>query len=437
MKTVSLTFPLEEAGKYDVLVVGGGLSGCCAAIAASRSGAKTLLAESLPYIGGNGTTGLPISSFRAANNPRLVVGGIPLELLLRLKKKGALQSNLDQVDWICLDYERLQIEMTHMLDEAGVEMITHAPLVSVEHHERRLNAALLYSKDSLLRYEAKVFVDSSGDAQLANLAGLPTPVGRQRDSKTQPMTLMFTLGGIEDKHLMSWAETALKWEELRTKRGGWLNPRLGPALSGGFPIPGKPGVWSFNVTRIIVDKGTDSRLLTQAEKQGRYQVEEFVESFLRPHIPGYEKCYLTQIAGRVGVRETRRIVGHYELQKSDLVAQRKFSDAIACNSYPVDIHSPDGGSTHYEEGSFPNGAYYTIPYGCLVARDADNLLASGRCLSASHEALAAVRVLSAAMATGEAAGTAAALCSQNGQIASKIDRDILRGRLREQNAIVD
>jgi hypothetical protein len=355
----------------------------------------------------------------------------------RLKKKHAFDADLERDDWLAVDCERLQIELTHMFDEAGVDLLTHAPLVAVEHRERRLNAALIYSKDFLLRYEAKIFVDSSGDAQLASLAGLPTPMGRQRDSKTQPMTLIFTLGGLDEERMMNWGDVMRKWEELRAERGGWLNPRLGPALSGGFRTPGKPGVWSFNVTRMIVDKGTDSRQLTQAEKEGRYQVEEFVEEFLRPYIPGYEKCYLTQIAGRVGVRETRRIVGEYELQKNDLVTLRKFPDSIACNSYPVDIHSPDGGTTHFEEGSFPDGAYYTIPYGCLVARDADNLLASGRCLSASHEALSAVRVLSAAMATGEAAGTAAALSSLNGQIVSKVDPDLLRDRLRKQNAIID
>ena len=254
-KSISLAFPIEEAGKYDVLIVGGGLSGCCAAIAAARTGAKTLLAESLPYIGGNGTTGLPISSFRAANEQRLVVGGIPLELMQRLKKKGAFAADISQTDWLCIDAEQLQIELTHLFDEAGVEILTYAPLVSVERHERRLSAALFLSKDCLLRYEAKIFIDSTGDAQLAHLAGLPTPMGRQRDGKTQPMTLMFTLGGIDEEHVMPWGEAARKWEELRGERG-WLNPRTGPALSGPFPLPGKPGVWSFNVTRIIVDKGT-------------------------------------------------------------------------------------------------------------------------------------------------------------------------------------
>ncbi len=419
-----------------MLVVGGGLSGCCAAIASSRNGARTLVVESLPYIGGNGITGLPLSSFRATGSSRVIVGGIPLELVNRLKHRGAIDVEVEKDDWIFVDCEMLQIELTHMLDEARVEILTHSPLLSVECRDNRISAALFYSKDSLLRYESTVFIDASGDAQLARMAGLPTPMGRQRDGKTQSMTLMFTLGGIDEERMMPWMETIVRWEELRPIYQ-WRNPRSGPALSGGFPIPGKKGVWSFNVTRMFVDKGTDHRLLTKAEKEGRYQIEEFVEHFLRPHIPGYEKCYITQIACRVGVRETRRIVGLYELQEEDLISLRKFPDSIACNSYPVDIHSPDSGATKWEAKVFPVGGYYTIPYRSLVASGLENLLSCGRCLSASHEALSAVRVLSAAMATGEAAGTAAAMSVAQQKSPSSLDIQNLRRTLRNQRAIVD
>jgi len=426
---------VEDAGSYDVIVVGGGLSGVCAAVASARNGARTLLAEALPYVGGNGVIGLPISSYRAANYGRPIVGGIPLELLEGLRKRGAVGESYGGEDWQPVDCEALQIELTHLLDEAGVELLTHSPLLAAEREGRKLRAATFYSKDRPLRYEAAAFIDASGDANLAGSAGLPTPMGRERDGKTQPMTMMFTLGGVDLARVPDLGAVKEVWERLRVERGGWLNPRS--AICEPNPIPGKPGVISLNVTRIIVEKGTDSRVLTMAEKEGRYQVEEFVEQFLRPHIPGYEKCFITQIGCRVGVRETRRIVGLYELQKEDLIGQRRFEDAVACNSYPVDIHSPDGGTSHFELGDFPDGAYYTLPYRCLVAKDADNLWAAGRCLSASHEALSAVRVLSAAMATGEAAGTAAALCAREGCAAGDLDMGHLRSTLRAQGAIVE
>ena len=432
--TIQLT--PENAGKYDVLVAGGGMSGVCAALAAAREGARVLLAEALPYIGGNGITGIPFIFYRATQSTRLVVGGIALEIIRRLDAKGGLGEKPELDDTLPIDTEALQIEMTHLLDDAGVDLLTHSPLIAVERDGRRVRSATFYSKDRPLRYEAEVFIDSTGDAQLANLAGLPTPMGRQSDGKTQPMTLVFSLGGVDAARIPSLMEMCRAWSRLRNERpNGWRNPRESPCQPAA--IPGKPGVFAFNVTRMIVGKGTDSRSLTEAEKEGRYQIEEFVEEFLRPHIPGYEKCYLTQIACRAGVRETRRIEGLYELQKTDLLNLTQFPDAIAWNSYPIDIHSPDSGKTQYEGHSLPHDSHYTIPYRCLVARDADNLLASGRCLSASHEALSAVRILSAAMATGEAAGTAAAqMIREKIADASALDVATLRATLIRNGGIL-
>lgn len=437
MAPFQISIPIESSTNFDVVVTGGGLAGCCAAIASARHGARTLLAEAMPYIGGNGVIGLPISSFRAANSSKVVVGGIAMEILDRLRYRGALKASHSLEDWLPIDCEILQIEMTKLLDEAGVELLTHSPLLAVECQGRELSAASFYSKEGALRYEAKLFIDATGDAQLAKLAGLQTPMGRQRDGRTQSMSMMFTLGGVDESRISEWTNAQKQWDALRENGIEWRNPRTGPALSGPFQIPGKAGVCSMNVTRILVEKGTDSRQLTAAEKEGRYQVEEFVERFLKPHVPGYENCYLTQLGCRVGVRETRRIIGLYELQRADLTGQTKFPDAIACNSYPVDIHSPDNGNTELDLGFLPDGAYYTIPYRCLVARDADNLLACGRCISATHEALSAVRVLAVAMPTGEAAGTAAALCVDRGTKPSELSYDDLRYTLRKNGAIID
>lgn len=432
--TDSIQLPVMDAGDYDVVVVGGGLAGVCAAVAAARNGVKTLLVEALPYIGGNATIGLPWSSFRAANTEKIIVGGLPLEIVNRLREGGGCDRKPQENDWLPIDCEQLQFVLTHLLDEAGVDLLTYSPLLAVTKEGRAIRSAVFYNKETALRVRAAQWIDASGDAQLATLAGLPTPMGRQRDQKTQPMTLTFTLGGVEPARMPSWDRITQQWESLRLEQR-WRNPRS--AITYPFALPGKPGHLAFNVTRVIVDKGTDNRLLAQAEKEGRYQVEEFVEKFLRPFVPGFEHCFISQIGHRIGVRETRRIVGHYELQRADLLAMTRFPDAIACNSYPVDIHSPDGGTSQCEEGSLPDGGYYTIPYRCLVARDADNLLAAGRCISASHEALSAIRVLSAAMTTGQAAGTSAALCVQKKESPATLDMAQLQATLKAQGAILE
>lgn len=443
----TITFPAEEVkvrADFDVIVVGGGMAGVCAAIASARCGAKTLLAESQPFVGGNAIVGLPMTTFRATTyqwpgKGKVVVDGIPREILEQMRRRGGFDSDPSKIDWMEYDTEIMQLVVTQLLDQSGVLLLCHSPLLAVRRAEDQLTHAVFLGKDDRVALAGKCFVDCSGDAALAYKAGLETPAGRARDGKTQPMTLVFTVGNINREKFVAAGGSKLissRWDELR-KSHALKNPRSGAALSAPTFIPNRPNEAYFNVTRILVDKGTDAVQLTRAEVEGRYQVEEFVEKLLRPSVPGFERCYLSRIANRVGVRETRRIRGEYELTAEDLIAGRKFADAVACNSYPVDIHSSPGGSTHYRTRSMPEGGYYTIPYRSLVACGLDNLLAAGRCLSATHEAIAAVRVNSCAMATGQAAGTAAALCAAKGVAARELSTDFLRDVLREEGAIVE
>ncbi len=431
--------PSVPGGRYDVAVVGGGLAGVVAAIASARTGASTLLAEALAFPGGNGTIGLPLTSFRARNALPVVVRGVALEMLERLRLRGGCASDPEVNDWMPIDCEQLQLLIGEMLAESGVTLLCQAPLFSAAREGGRITRVAFLCRGSLVVCEAACYVDASGDAALAASAGVPTPMGRARDGLVQPMTLTFATREVDIAAFRAAGGAALLgplWEKLRPE-AAWRNPRSGASLSWPTEIPGRPGELSWNVTRILVGKGMHPSQLAQAELEGRRQVEEFIERFLRPHVPGFAACRLSSIGKQVGVRETRRIEGEYELTPEDLLACRKFPDAVAYNSYPIDIHSPDGGGTRYETAEIPEGGYYSIPLRSLIARGVENLFAAGRCICASHEALAAVRVLSAAMATGQAAGTAAALCAREGTAAQDLDARKLRATLKAAGAFID
>ncbi|MGK9054989.1 FAD-dependent oxidoreductase [Xaviernesmea oryzae] len=429
--TPSVSIPVEDAGAYDVIVVGGGLSGVCAAVAAARTGARTLLGEALPFVGGNGTTGLPISGLCARNSDRMIVGGIVTEIIEMLRKRGGVGADVKHMDWIPVDAEQLQLVLGDLLHTAGVTLLTYSPLLAVTREQSLIRDLCFYNKDGrALRYRAGAFVDSSGDAQLARLAGLTTPMGRQSDGHTQTMSLVFSVAGVDEARAERNSVVSEAWNQFQASRTT-RNKRRDPSVNDVF---GRPGWRSFIATRVSVRKGTDNRLLAEAELEGRRQIEEFIDSFLRP-VAGYENCFLAQIASHVGVRETRRISGLYEITTADLVAGRKFDDAIACNASSIEIHLPDQGLPHWEH--LEDGDYYTVPYRALVAREVDNLFTSGRCISATHEALAALRVLSPAMATGQAAGTAAALSALRGVAANRLDVAELRATLRAAGAVVE
>ena len=451
----AITLPKTEIpvrGEFDVMVIGGGFAGICAAIAASRCGATTLLCEQLPFVGGNASTGLPMTTLRASGEHQegeplpIVVKGITLEIMENLAARGAGDNGFATQSWLSFDPDVFQLVVNRMLREANVTLLCHSHLQTVIRQGETIQAAVFLGNDGLFAYRGKSFVDASGDAVVARHAGLKVHKGRERDQKTQPMTLIFSVGNVDvARYLEAGGPVLIKqeWTKLG-KQIPLCNPRSAAALSSHMEIPGRKGDLSFNVTRVIVDKGTDPLVLSQAEQDGRFQVEEFLEKLLKPRIPGFESSYISKIAHRIGVRETYRIDGEYVLSTEDVRSYRHFEDGIACNSYPIDIHSPTNGNSSYnlkdlvvgdpvEEAA---GNYYTVPYRSLVAKGVDNLWAAGRCASASHEALGAIRVNGCAGPTGQAAGTAAALCASNHVKAKDLDPDLLRSTLVENGSFV-
>ncbi|KIX03197.1 uncharacterized protein Z518_06749 [Rhinocladiella mackenziei CBS 650.93] len=432
-KKGAIVIPTEEAGTYDVIVVGGGLSGVCAAVASARTGARTLLVEALPSVGGNGTTGLPISGLCARNSNKIIVQGIVSEILHRLCSRNGSCSDFFCKRWIPIDAEQLQIVLGEILESANVDVLTYSPLLAVVSEQSTLREAIFYNKDGCaLRYQAKMFVDATGDAQVARLAGITTVMGRQHDGLTQTMSLVFSVAGIDESRAPANDIVVDLWHKLQDTGHIKLNQRRNPSFNS---MIHRPGWRSLIATRVQVPKGTDNRFLSQAELIGRKQVDEFIESFLHPHVPGYEGCFLAQIAGHIGVRETRRIVGLYEITAEDLLMGRKHADAIACNASSIENHKADSSSTEWQH--LRDGEYYTVPLRALVALEATNLFACGRCISATHEALAALRVLSPSMATGQAAGTAAALAALKRLSSHDLDPNLVRGALAVAGAVID
>jgi hypothetical protein len=416
--TETLNTPIEEAG--DVIVFGAGSAGVAAAVAAAREGARTTLIDPSPFPGGNLVSGLPILG--GYDGEKQVVRGFFQELCDALRERNGIDNDPTREKDINIDVEKLKIILLEKLLAAGVQLRGYTLLVRAVVSESRIEAAVIEGKGGRRALRAPIFIDTTGDADLAFLAGAPVEKGRPDDGLMQAMTLMFGVGNIDKTRFTEWgAYPALerRYVELAGEMG-LRNPRR-DSLSGMWGAQSRHGEYSFNVTRILGADGTDAASLTKAETEGRLQVLEFVERFLRPHIPGFENAYVVWTAAKIGVRETRRIVGEHVLNHDDVWNFVKFPDVINCGASPIDIHCPLGGVGEFPIGHFFGGKYWTIPYRCIVPLKIDNLLAAGRCLSATHEAMGAARQMTNCMGTGEAAGFAAALCVKENTTPRQLD----------------
>jgi hypothetical protein len=411
-----LQTPIFSGG--DLVVVGAGSAGIAAALAAARQGIKTTLVDPAGFPGGTLVSGIPILGHW--DGKKQVVRGIFQELVdALLERDGATVEGTV----VHADVEKLKVILLEKLSEAGVTLRLHTLLARALVSGSRVEAAVFEGKGGRVALEAPMFIDATGDADLAFSAGAPVERGRKRDGKVQPMTLIFGVGNIDKKRFLAWGNHETlekKFTEVSEAAGDFLNPRR-VHLAGYWGPESRLGEYCFNVTRVLNSDGSDSVSLSAAEVDGRRQAWEFMDRFLRPHVPGYENAYIVWSAAKIGVRETRRIVGEYVLTRDDIWNFVKFPDAINCGSYPIDIHSPDSASTEIPLDHFYGGKYWTIPYRSLVPLQIDNLLVAGRCLSATHEALSAVRVMANTIGMGEAAGYAAALCVQQRQAPRRLD----------------
>jgi hypothetical protein len=415
----------------DVLVVGSGPAGLAAAIASARNGARTLLVERFGFLGGNLTAGLvgPCMTSYSLDGTQQLIKGIFEEFVLRMERIGAaihpskISAGSEYSGFIVYGHDKVtpfepeaakQVALEMCL-ESGVELLLHTFVADAIVESDTLTGVIIANKSGLQAIRSTITIDCSGDADVAARAGVPFEIGRQEDGLTQPMTLFFRVANVDDERVIEYVKAHP--EDYRPFASLVQKARE----QGEFPIPRrgiglyktlKPGVWRINTTRIQRLDGTRAEDLTRAEIEGRRQVQALLQ-FFRKWLPGFESCELLDTAVTIGVRETRRIVGEYTLTLDDLASGREFDDVIALAGYPVDIHSPtgDGGGA---SGEWQTANVYQIPYRSLIPIKIEQLLVAGRCISATHEALGAIRVMPPAFAMGQAAGTAAALALEYG-----------------------
>lgn len=448
---------IPVAGDYDVIVAGGGTAGCVAAISAARNGARTLLVERSGYLGGHIATQILEHSagFHDAHGNQ-IVGGIPQEIVDRLIARGASPGHVrDDTGYtryrVPINHEEFKSVITELVAEANVTLRLHTLVSDVILDGNAVKGLIVESKSGRQVFTAKVVVDCTGDADVAAHAGAPFSKGREEDGLTQPATLIFKLAGIDFKALLEYVQDNAQDFKLGVPASELFNQpyvnlwgfgtSLAEAYADGmlslyrremhFAGWADIGMAVVNVTRSVVD-GTDADSLSRAEIVLRQQILEFLQ-FFRNRVPGCQNCYLVATAGSVGVRESRRIQGLYQLTDADVRTGRRFEDAVLQGGFPVDSHDPMG---HSMEAAEQVSSAYDIPYRCLLPKAVESLIVAGRSISATRKALASARVTATCMAMGQAAGTAAALSVKLSVPPRLLDVALLQRALREQGVLL-
>jgi len=428
-------------GEYDVVVLGGGPAGMAAAVAASKAGRSTLLVERYGFLGGMGTAA-GVTNFcglhaNVHGDIRRVVHGVATELLERIDGLGGLNAPhalFGKTVAQAYDTAAYKIAADEMLGAAGVHLLFHALGAGVlMDSPRRMGALLVETRSGRRAILGRTFIDGSGDGDLAAWAGVPYDKGDGMGNMLYPST-MFRLNGIDPERAGKAWEVIPRLMLEAEAAGRYRFPRKTPIVR-----PQKSGIeWRVNLTQLANAQGnamdgTDADELTQAELLGRRQIAG-VAGFLR-EVPGFERSYIVDIAPQVGIRETRRVRGLYQLTESDVLECTSFDDTIGVNGWPLELHLK--GDVEFRWPKIPESrGFNQLPYRMIVPQGIDNLWVAGRCASMSHEAQSAARVTGACFVMGQAAGTAADLALAGGRTAADVDPATLQARLEAQGVFL-
>lgn len=435
MKTIKQERTIPVVGEYDVVVCGGGPGGFIAALAAAKEGAKTCMIERFDFIGGMATAGLvaPISVFNY--NGRRIIDGLPWKFVERLQEIGGAREE-KPLGNITFSPEKYKLVAQRMLLEEGVDLYMNSYITGVEKDsDNRISCVIIDNKNGAEAIAGKVFIDATGDSDLAALADVPM---QPRPAHLQPPSLIFMLSGLDlsQMPMIRHAKQGVNYHDLMIRD---LFTKLRNEGKEDVPVFGGPwycgilvdGVALVNMTRHEADM-TNNRNATEVTCGLREDAHKFTE-LLKKYIPAFKNAELIMTAPQTGVRETRRILGAHTLTGEEYLNAQNFDDAVARGCHPIDIHT--GGSTE-QRCSFMKDAGF-VPYRSLYSAEFPNLLAGGRNFSADGVASASIRVQASVMGLGQAAGTAAAMAVAAGIPVSEVNTDVLRDKLRALGANLD
>ena len=448
--------PVIDKG-YDIIVAGGGPAGSASAIIAGRKGAKVLLIEAMGCLGGMGTSGLVTAFDPMADGEKRLVQGLMGEIVDSMYQRGFLQPeintdtfNKNYHEWTPYSAEGFKLILDELTAQAGVDIqfFTQVIDVDMDSDARVVKGVVTHNVEGYAYIPGKMFIDATGDAVLAKLCGVACREPGVDTEKPMPSTLCALLGGVDWDRAKTYGV-----ETVGFNKPGYQHEQLHKALAAGFftqPDQHLPGVGQtgrslacMNAGHVFGLNSLKCRDLTNGMILGRKIVPEYV-AFYRKYVPGFENAELVTTGSLMGVRESRRITGEYELNLKDYLSRRQFPDQIGVFNKFIDIHPYDCtkeeierfNNEAFESGRLPVGTYFGIPYGILVPKGFKNLWVPGRAASADIKVQGSIRVMPACAMMGQAAGSAAVQCLASGQTADALNTRTLITTLRQDKAFL-